>query len=88
MAPSHFENEQLMAVVSHSLLNSMAVVKGNLHTIVRNRERLTDEQLDQLLTTALSQSDFVCDCLLDFARGLPLEINAILTNGRAQGQAV
>lgn len=85
MGESHFENDELMAVVSHALLNSMAVVKGNLDTIIRYRNRLADEQLQSLLIAALSQSDFVCDCLLDFARGMPLEVNAILKGGKADG---
>jgi K+-sensing histidine kinase KdpD len=70
--------DDLLAVVAHSLLNSMAVVSGNAETILEHRARLSDEQVVDLLERIVTQAGHVIGVLTDLVRsGRPELVEAL-----------
>ena len=79
-------DDDLLAVVAHSLLNSMAVVSGNAMTMLEHRARLSDEQVVDLLERIVTQASHVTGVLTDLVRsGRPELVEALeqMTNGDA-----
>ena len=71
-------DDDLLAVVAHSLLNSMAVVSGNAETMLEHRARLTDAQIVDLLERIVTQSSHVIGVLTDLVRSGRPELVAAL----------
>lgn len=65
---------EILAVASHSLLSSMAIIKLSIDTAINKNEDFTKDHIVALLELAQPQVDFVADTLMDFAHGLPEEI--------------
>ena len=76
--------DDLLAVVAHSLLNSMAVISGNAETMLEHRARLSDQQIVDLLERIVMQSSHVIGVLTDLVRsGRPELVEALeqMTSG-------
>jgi len=76
--------DDLLAVVAHSLLNSMAVVSGNAETLIEHWARLDEAQRLDLLERIVTQSGHVIGVLTDLVRsGRPELVDALeqLTSG-------
>lgn len=70
--------DDLIAVVAHSLLNSMAVVSGNAMTLLEHWARLDEGQRTDLLTRIVTQASHVNGVLTDLVRsGRPELIDAL-----------
>jgi signal transduction histidine kinase len=70
--------DDLLAVVAHSLLNSMAVVSGNAETLLEHWARLDDEQRADLLRRIVMQARHVNGVLTDLVRsGRPELLEAL-----------
>ena len=71
--------DDLGAVVAHSLLNSMAIVCGNLHLMTGDAAAgLSDEERRDLMRRTLTHADLVSEVLNDLVRGLPSDVRAVL----------
>jgi hypothetical protein len=66
------------AVIAHSLISSVAVVSGALHSLLAFGEDLAAEKRRDLLQLALDQAQYLTEVLKDLARGLPPEVIAAL----------
>ena len=70
--------DDLLAVVAHSLLNSMAVVSGNAETLIEHWTRLDDAQRVDMLERMVEQSRHVIGVLTDLVRsGRPELVEAL-----------
>jgi K+-sensing histidine kinase KdpD len=70
--------DDLLAVVAHSLLNSMAVVTGNAETLLEHWARLDDDQRADLLRRIVMQARHVNGVLTDLVRsGRPELLEAL-----------
>jgi K+-sensing histidine kinase KdpD len=67
-------SDDLMAVMAHSLLNSVGVITGAAETIKLHWERLDDSVKLELLETIIGQSALVSGILGDLVRGARPEI--------------
>ena len=68
-----FADEEVIAVICHSMLASMGVIKATTITVLEHWEDFTDDEKKQLLTQMAPSIDFVTDMMLDFIRGTPME---------------
>lgn len=85
MQPPAADDDATLAIVAHSLLASMTVIRSGLATIVHRGDKLDPEQSTEILTRALEQSRFVSDILADLVRGLPPDAETLL---RPRGRPV
>jgi signal transduction histidine kinase len=71
-------NDDLIAVVAHSLLNSMSVIAGNAETLAEHWERIDPETRAQFLDRIVTQSAHVVGVLTDLVRsGRPELVEAL-----------
>jgi K+-sensing histidine kinase KdpD len=71
-------DDDLLAVVAHSLLNSMSVISGNAETLADHWERITPETRGDLLDRIVTQSAHVVGVLTDLVRsGRPELVEAL-----------
>jgi K+-sensing histidine kinase KdpD len=62
-------DEDLLAVLAHGWLNSMAVVAGNAQTVRDLQHRLPPEIRTELLLAAKDQADFLVESFKDLLQG-------------------
>ena len=75
---SDFLDDDLLAVVAHSLLNSMSVIAGNADTLAQHWERIDSDLRAQLLQRIVTQSAHVSGVLTDLVRsGRPELVQAL-----------
>ena len=67
-----------MAVVAHGLLNTMALVVGNLSMLGSRWDALPDATRLELVDRAERHARFVADVLGDLVRGLPADVARVL----------
>ena len=67
-------SDDLMAVMAHSLLNSVGVISGAAETMKVHWERLDDAVKVDLLEKIISQASLVTGVLGDLVRGARPEI--------------
>ena len=72
--------DQLLAVVAHSLLNSLSVIYGSAATLGDFGERLSGDQRQEFLVTIMRQSEHVMEVLKDMIRGGSPEVLAALAD--------
>jgi signal transduction histidine kinase len=78
-------DDDLLAVVAHSLLNSMSVISGNAETLAEHWERISSETRLEFLDRIVTQSAHVVGVLTDLVRsGRPELVEAL---ERMQGDA-
>lgn len=71
-------DDDLLAVVAHSLLNSMSVISGNAETLAEHWERITPETRLEFLDRIVTQSGHVVGVLTDLVRsGRPELVHAL-----------
>ena len=71
-------DDDLLAVVAHSLLNSVAVVSGNAMTLLEHWERLDESKRADLLNRIVTQAAHVSGVLTDLVRsGRPEVVQAL-----------
>jgi K+-sensing histidine kinase KdpD len=61
-------DDDLLAVVAHSLLNSMSVITGNALTLEEHWERIDEPTRRELLQRIVTQSSHVAGVLTDLVR--------------------
>ncbi len=66
------DDHQLNAVLAHSLLGTVAAVKGAVETVLTHN--LDDTTRNNLLMMARKRLDFLAEQLRDLALGLPDEV--------------
>jgi K+-sensing histidine kinase KdpD len=77
--PSEYDDD-ILAVVAHSLLNSLAVIQGNAETLAASWDRIAAEARYELLTRIVTQSELVAGVLTDLVRsGRPEVVHALET---------
>ena len=74
------DEHQLNAVLAHSLLGTVAAIKGAIDTVLTHQ--LDQSTHDSLLLMALRRLDFLNEQLRDLALGLPDEILVFLDDLR------
>ena len=67
-------SDDLMAVMAHSLLNSVGVISGAAETMKAHWDRLDDAVKFELLEKIIAQSSLVTGVLGDLVRGARPEI--------------
>ena len=72
-------DDQLLAIIAHSLLNSLSVIHGTAITLEQAWERLDDDRRQEFLATMTRQSEHVIGVLKDLIRSGPPEVIAALT---------
>jgi K+-sensing histidine kinase KdpD len=77
-------DDDLLAVVAHSLLNSMSVITGNALTLDEHWARLDDATRSELLQRIVTQSTHVAGVLTDLVRSGNPELVAALEELRAE----
>jgi signal transduction histidine kinase len=71
-------DDDLLAVVAHSLLNSMSVISGNAETLAEHWERIAAETRLEFLDRIVTQSAHVVGVLTDLVRsGRPELVEAL-----------
>jgi K+-sensing histidine kinase KdpD len=71
-------DDDLLAVVAHSLLNSMSVIAGNAETLSEHWERVDPAVRDEFLQRIITQSHHVVGVLTDLVRsGRPELVEAL-----------
>jgi K+-sensing histidine kinase KdpD len=71
-------DDDLLAVVAHSLLNSMSVISGNAETLAEHWERVEPEVRAEFLERIVTQSRLVVGVLTDLVRsGRPELVEAL-----------
>lgn len=75
--PDSFD-EDLLAVVAHSLLNSMSVISGNAATLAEHWEDVDAETRTRFLERIVTQSSHVVGVLTDLVRSGRPELVAAL----------
>jgi signal transduction histidine kinase len=71
-------DDDLLAVVAHSLLNSMSVISGNAETLVEHWDRVDPEVRREFLERIITQSAHVAGVLTDLVRsGRPELVQAL-----------
>ena len=71
-------DDDLLAVVAHSLLNSMSVISGNAETLAEHWDRIDAATRVQFLERIVTQSSHVVGVLTDLVRsGRPELIEAL-----------
>ena len=78
------DDHQLNAVLAHSLLGTVAAIKGAIDTVLTHN--LDDSTHDSLLLMARRRLDFLSGQLRDLALGLPDEILTFLDDLRVEGK--
>ena len=76
-------DEDLLAVVAHSLLNSMSVISGNAATLAEHWENIDVETRVRFLERIVTQSSHVVGVLTDLVRSGRPELVAALEELRA-----
>ncbi|HEX2849384.1 MAG TPA: hypothetical protein VHN98_02475 [Acidimicrobiales bacterium] len=71
----------LVAVVAHGLLSAASNARGMVTTLRLHWDTLEPDRRDSLLERAEHHLAFVCESLLDLARGLPAELTDALHGG-------
>ena len=71
-------DDDLLAVVAHSLLNSMSVISGNAETLAEHWERVDPDVRAEFLERIVTQSRHVVGVLTDLVRsGRPELVKAL-----------
>jgi signal transduction histidine kinase len=71
-------DDDLLAVVAHSLLNSMSVISGNAETLAEHWERIGPDTRLEFLDRIVTQSAHVVGVLTDLVRsGRPELVEAL-----------
>ena len=70
--------DDLLAVVAHSLLNSVSVISGNALTLAEHWDRLGEPDRRQLLERIITQAAHVSGVLTDLVRSGNPELVAAL----------
>jgi signal transduction histidine kinase len=71
-------DDDLLAVVAHSLLNSMSVISGNAETLAEHWERIAPDTRLEFLDRIVTQSAHVVGVLTDLGRaGRPELVEAL-----------
>jgi signal transduction histidine kinase len=71
-------DDDLLAVVAHSLLNSMSVISGNAETLAEHWERIDASVRLEFLERIVTQSNHVVGVLTDLVRsGRPELVEAL-----------
>jgi signal transduction histidine kinase len=71
-------DDDLLAVVAHSLLNSMSVISGNAETLAEHWDRVEPEVRAEFLERIVTQSRLVVGVLTDLVRsGRPELVEAL-----------
>jgi signal transduction histidine kinase len=71
-------DDDLLAVVAHSLLNSMSVISGNAETLLEHWERVDAATRVEFLERIITQSTHVVGVLTDLVRsGRPELVQAL-----------
>jgi K+-sensing histidine kinase KdpD len=71
-------DDDLLAVVAHSLLNSMSVISGNAETLADHWDRIDAATRAELLSRIMTQSSHVVGVLTDLVRsGRPELVEAL-----------
>jgi len=71
-------DDDLLAVVAHSLLNSMSVIAGNAETLSQHWERVEPAVRIEFLERIVTQSNHVVGVLTDLVRsGRPELVEAL-----------
>ena len=71
-------DDDLLAVVAHSLLNSMSVISGNAETLAEHWDRIDEPTREEFLRRIVTQSDHVVGVLTDLVRsGRPELVEAL-----------
>ena len=71
-------DDDLLAVVAHSLLNSMSVIAGNAETLADHWDRIEPETRVEFLGRIVTQSSHVVGVLTDLVRsGRPELVEAL-----------
>jgi ribosomal 50S subunit-associated protein YjgA (DUF615 family) len=78
------DDHQLNAVLAHSLLGTVAAVKGAIDTVLTHN--LDESTRESMLLMARRRLDFLADQLRDLALGLPDEIVDFLDELRQQDE--
>jgi K+-sensing histidine kinase KdpD len=79
-------DDDLLAVVAHSLLNSMSVIAGNAETLSDHWERLDAATRLEFLERIVTQSNHVVGVLTDLVRsGRPELVDALERLPRDEG---
>ncbi len=65
------DDDPMVALVAHGLLNSIGAIAGATSTLQRRWHDLDDDHRDQLLAIIANQTAFIRGVLGDLARGLP-----------------
>ncbi len=60
-----------LAVITHGLLSSVAVLTHAMRTLLSFGDDLVVDQRNEILTVALRQAEYLHEVLADIARGLP-----------------
>lgn len=71
-------DDDVLAVVAHSLLNSMSVISGNAETLAEHWERISQEARLDFLDRIVTQSGHVVGVLTDLVRSGRPELVAAL----------
>jgi signal transduction histidine kinase len=71
-------DDDLLAVVAHSLLNSMSVISGNAETLGHHWHRIDEKTRLEFLDRIVTQSNHVVGVLTDLVRsGRPELVDAL-----------
>ena len=71
-------DDDLLAVVAHSLLNSMSVTSGNAETLMEHWERIDEATRREFLERIVTQANHVVGVLTDLVRsGRPELVEAL-----------
>jgi signal transduction histidine kinase len=71
-------DDDLLAVIAHSLLNSMSVISGNAETLAEHWDQIDSDTRVQFLDRIITQSAHVVGVLTDLVRsGRPELIEAL-----------
>lgn len=75
---SELLDDDLLAVVAHSLLNSMSVISGNAETLAEHWDRISADTRLEFLDRIVTQSAHVVGVLTDLVRsGRPELVEAL-----------
>jgi signal transduction histidine kinase len=80
-------DDDLLAVVAHSLLNSMSVISGNAETLAQNWERIEARTRSEFLDRIVTQSAHVIGVLTDLVRSGRPELVEALEHLHGSGEA-